>query len=196
VVHCFLHCKRPNWNAVSTVIVHLHHHKNHQPYYDVALLPPDASTLIHKNLKWGMPVSTTPKIQALYLQVTLKQVHRAWTEMSKTLWKRDKMQLPSTTLLLEQFPDNVEVFDTKANVGVEQLAWGLKKILAGLKGKVVEIGVDATCEYPAEYDNAGFPLSYCLLSTAMALHVHKRWKALNAWAKCLWEKCHPEVHTH
>jgi hypothetical protein len=40
----------------------------------------------------------------------------------------------------------------------------------------------------AEHDNAGFPLSYCLLSTATALHVHKRRKALNAWAKCLQEK--------
>jgi hypothetical protein len=40
----------------------------------------------------------------------------------------------------------------------------------------------------AEHDNAGFPLSYCLLSTATALHVHKRRKALNAWAKCLREK--------
>jgi hypothetical protein len=59
------------------------------------------------------------------------------------------MQLPSATLLLEEFPDDVEVFDTRAEVGVEQLAWGMKKILAGLKGKVVEIGVDATCEHPA-----------------------------------------------
>jgi hypothetical protein len=40
----------------------------------------------------------------------------------------------------------------------------------------------------AEHDNAGFPLSYCLLSTATALHVHKRWKALDAWVKCLHEK--------
>lgn len=40
----------------------------------------------------------------------------------------------------------------------------------------------------AEHDNAGFPLTYCLLSTATALHVHKRRNALHAWAKCLREK--------
>ena len=39
----------------------------------------------------------------------------------------------------------------------------------------------------AEHDNAGFPLSYCLLSTATALHIHKRRNALNAWAKHLRE---------
>ena len=37
----------------------------------------------------------------------------------------------------------------------------------------------------AEHDNAGFPLSYCLLSTATALDVGKRKKALVAWAECL-----------
>lgn len=37
----------------------------------------------------------------------------------------------------------------------------------------------------AEYDNAGFPLTYCLLSTATAIDQGKRTKALSAWAKCL-----------
>jgi hypothetical protein len=36
-----------------------------------------------------------------------------------------------------------------------------------------------------EYDNAGFPLSYCLLSTATALDIGKWKKALSAWAECL-----------
>lgn len=39
-----------------------------------------------------------------------------------------------------------------------------------------------------EYDNAGFPLSYCLLSTASAMHIHKRTNALKAWAECLRDK--------
>ena len=37
----------------------------------------------------------------------------------------------------------------------------------------------------AEHDNAGFPLSYCLLSTATSVDIHKRTKALTAWANCL-----------
>jgi hypothetical protein len=36
-----------------------------------------------------------------------------------------------------------------------------------------------------EHDNAGFPLSYCLLTTANAVDQGKRTKALMAWAKCL-----------
>jgi len=48
-------------------------------------------------------------------------------------------------LLLKEFRNDVDVFDIKVEEGVEQLAWGMKKILAGLKGKVVEIGVDTTC---------------------------------------------------
>jgi hypothetical protein len=37
----------------------------------------------------------------------------------------------------------------------------------------------------SEYDNAGFPLSYCLLSTTSAISQGKRTKALTSWAKCL-----------
>jgi hypothetical protein len=36
-----------------------------------------------------------------------------------------------------------------------------------------------------KHDNAGFPLSYCLLSTASAVNIGKRTKALTSWADCL-----------
>ena len=39
-----------------------------------------------------------------------------------------------------------------------------------------------------EYDNAGFPLSYCLLSTANAVEIGKRTRALQAWAQALRDK--------
>lgn len=39
-----------------------------------------------------------------------------------------------------------------------------------------------------EYDNAGFPLAYCLLSTATTINQGKRTKALTAWACCLRDK--------
>jgi hypothetical protein len=39
----------------------------------------------------------------------------------------------------------------------------------------------------AEHDNAGFPLSYCLLSTATAIDDGKRTRSLTAWANCLKE---------
>jgi hypothetical protein len=83
-----------------------------------------------------------------------------------------------------------------------------------LQGKIVEIGIDATCERLSEhqhtaltkenidntnschlelytilgeYDNAGFPLSYCLLTTATSIEDGKHTKALVAWATIL---CH------
>jgi hypothetical protein len=39
-----------------------------------------------------------------------------------------------------------------------------------------------------EYDNAGFPLPYCLLSTVAATEIGKRTKALTAWGTVLHEK--------
>ena len=67
--------------------------------------------------------------------------------MSEVLWKQDKLQLPSMKALLVEFGDDVNVFKIKVAPGVLQLCWGMKKILAALKGKVVEIAIDVTCEY-------------------------------------------------
>lgn len=39
-----------------------------------------------------------------------------------------------------------------------------------------------------EFDNAGFPLSYCLLSTATSIEIGKRTTALRKWATCLRDK--------
>ncbi len=66
--------------------------------------------------------------------------------MSETLWKRDKMQLPSAKILMEEFKDDVDVFDVKPPDGVEQLCWGMKRIGAELRGQIVEIALDATCK--------------------------------------------------
>jgi len=39
-----------------------------------------------------------------------------------------------------------------------------------------------------EYDNAGFPMTYCLLSTATAIEPGKRKLAIAAWSRCLRDK--------
>ena len=96
------------------------------------------------------PVSITPKVQAAFPQVTPKQVHTAWTQMSEMLWKRDNMQMPLAKLLLEELKDEVDLFDIKLLEGVEQVAWGIKPILRKLQDEVVEIGIDVTCEYLIE----------------------------------------------
>ena len=41
----------------------------------------------------------------------------------------------------------------------------------------------------AEHDNAGYPVSYCLLSTATSIEQGKRKKALTGWATCIKEAC-------
>ena len=56
------------------------------------------------------------------------------------------MQLPSVKMLLEEFDDDVDVFEIDVAEGVQQLSWEMKKILVRLKGNVVEIGMDATCK--------------------------------------------------
>jgi hypothetical protein len=61
--------------------------------------------------------------------------------------KRDKDQLTSARKLLEEHEQDVDVFEIKGTEGVEQLCWGMKKIARQLLGKVVEIGIDATCEF-------------------------------------------------
>jgi hypothetical protein len=196
-------------NRVVTII--LAHHESHVPYYDVEM-PQGASDIIRESLEWTTPVTLVPKIQALYPNVSANQIHAAWSQMSETLWKKDEQQLPSVEKLLAEYPDDVDVFQVPKVDGVEQLCWGMKRISGQLKGKVVEIGHDATCAYLCadgrnlvltsipdntnskhlelysilgEHDNAGFPLSYCLLSTATAIDIGKHTKALTAWTNCL-----------
>jgi len=91
-------------------------------------MPPAAIEMIRENLEWSTPSGLVSKIQS-------------------SLWKRDRDQLISAKIVLSEHPDEVDVFDVVAEDGVEQLCWGQKRILASLKGKVVEIGMDATCTF-------------------------------------------------
>ncbi|KAJ7456296.1 hypothetical protein B0H11DRAFT_2160964 [Mycena galericulata] len=156
-------------NGQKTVRIRLNHHDSHVHYYDVTM-PAAAVAIIRENLEWTMPNSMVGKVQEKFPQVMSGQIHRAWTEMSEMLWKRDSLQLPSAQTLLEEYGDEVEVLDVHPAEGVEQLAWVMKKIAEPLRGKVVEIGLNATYNTNSkhlelytvlgEHDNAGFPLSY------------------------------------
>ena len=66
--------------------------------------------------------------------------------MSEVLWKCNHMQLPSAWLLLEEINDHVSIFKIDVAEGVQQLCWGMKKILLWLKGKGVKIRMDVTCK--------------------------------------------------
>ncbi|KAG2128343.1 uncharacterized protein EDB93DRAFT_1243573 [Suillus bovinus] len=182
--------KMGNQINARTLSIRMRHHDAHVPYYDVAM-PSDATQIIRDQLEWSSPSSLAPKIQALYPRITASQ-------MSEILWKKDSDQLTSAKMLLDEFGRDIDVFDVELADGVEQLCWGMKKITQRLEGKVVEIGLDATYNTNAkhlelysvlgEFDNAGFPLSYCLLSTATAIEIGKRTTALRQWTTYLRDK--------
>ena len=110
-------------------------------------MPPEALQIIRDNLEWLTPTAMVTKIQAMFPNVTRLQIHTAWSEMSKVFWHRDKEQLPSARQLLEEFQEEVDIFAiADLPDGVEMLCWGMKKIMGPLDGKVVEIGIDATCK--------------------------------------------------
>ena len=128
-----------------TVTIWLEHYKRHTPYYDVTL-PLEAAEMIRENLDWTTPNEMVRKIQAKYPAVSNKQVHKAWTTMSETLWKRNAEQIPSARTLLTEYDGDADLLTIPAMDGVEQVAWVMKRIANALRGKIVEIGIDATCK--------------------------------------------------
>lgn len=88
------------------------------------------------------------KIQALYPTITANQVYSQWRELSRAHWHRDKEQITSAKILLGEYQPDVDLFTlTGLPDGVEALAWGMKKVIDRLRGKVVEIAIDATCKH-------------------------------------------------
>jgi len=71
----------------------------------------------------------------------------AWREISQTYWHRDGAQLPSAKKPIAEYGDDVDIFEPMGIPdGVKILTWGMKRIAEPLRGNVVEIGIDATCE--------------------------------------------------
>jgi len=50
-------------------------------------------------------------------------------------------------MLLKTYFRDVDLFDIPIVDSIKQLCWEMKKVIGSLKGKVVEIGIDATCAY-------------------------------------------------
>ncbi|KAJ6571057.1 hypothetical protein B0H19DRAFT_987718 [Mycena capillaripes] len=146
------------------VMVQLKHAGKHISYKDVSM-PPEAFDMIRDNVEWLTPVAMVTKVQGAFPSFTAAQIHRAWMEMSEPFWCFDDDQLLSTKKLLEEHTDDVVIFEPQdVPEGVEMICWGMKKIATPLKGKVVEIGVDAT---------------------SSSIDQGKRTQALTAWAKCV-----------
>ena len=128
-----------------TITIWLEHHNKHLPYYDVTL-PSEAAAMIRENLEWTCPNEIAKKVLLDYPSVAAQQIYNAWTTMSETLWKRSPEQLPSVLALLSDFGGIVDILRLPEIVGVEQVAWAMKKVISPLQGKIVEVGMDATCK--------------------------------------------------
>ena len=128
------------------MLIYVQHHVKHVLYVDVGM-PPEALQMIQEQAEWSTPAEMATKIQSVYPQVTTKQIHAAWRGLSQEYWRRDDIQLISAKKLLAKYGDAVDIFDLVGVLdGVEILAWGMKRIAETLRGKIVEIGIDATCE--------------------------------------------------
>lgn len=139
-------CHETN-NGSTKVAISLNHHKKHINYVDVSM-PAGALDIVRENVEYLTPVAMVGKVQAAYPDVTAAQIHTAWTQMSQQYWRRDDMQLLSATKLLNEFTDEVDVFEPQdVPDGVEILCWGMKKIAEPLKGHCIEISLDATCKH-------------------------------------------------
>ncbi|KAJ3535176.1 hypothetical protein NMY22_g6606 [Coprinellus aureogranulatus] len=180
------------------VCVKIRHIAAHVRYVDVAM-PQGAIDMVVANMEWLRPGEMVTKIQAAFSGVTASQIHNVWREQSKVHWYRAESQLVSARILLEEHGDEIDIFDvTGVPEGVEILAWGMQNIAGLLKGRLVEVGMDATYNTNSkhmelysimgEYDNAGYPLCYCLLTTATAIDQDKRKKSLNVFISACAQK--------
>lgn len=138
-------CKQNKYSG-HDIFIKLQHHVNHIHYSDVGM-PAEALQIIQDKVEWATPFTMVTKIQLIHPHITTNQIHVTWKEQSKIHWLHDEEQLPSAQKLLAEYGDDVDIFEP-VNIleGVEMLAWGMKQIAKPLKGKVVEIGMDATCE--------------------------------------------------
>ncbi|KAJ7833625.1 hypothetical protein B0H14DRAFT_2364226, partial [Mycena olivaceomarginata] len=133
----------PTEHEQLTVTVQMEH-SAHIPYLDVSM-PQEALDMINANVEWLTLVAMVQRVQAAFPVVSAAQIHTAWRELSQGFWRRDDKQLPSTEKLLREYPDDVDVFEPEdVPDGVEMVCWGMKRIAEPLKGKIVEVGVDAT----------------------------------------------------
>jgi hypothetical protein len=187
---------------LTTTRIYIRHHVAHRPYHDITI-PDYLSDFIRDQVPFTVPSDLINVIRTRFPEcknISNKQIYDRWFSMSESQWRHDKDQIKSVQSLLASFPgDEIDLFeDVKPQPEITQICFGLKVLLNGVRGTVVEIAIDATFGtnsaglelygVMAEIDGAGFPLAYCLLTTASATNLGKRKDALTAWLKSLRDK--------
>jgi len=74
-------------------------------------MPPEALQMVQDLAKWSTTATMAVKIQLVYPQVTMKEIHMAWKELSQTYWQQDDEQLLSAKKLLAEYSDEVDIFE-------------------------------------------------------------------------------------
>ena len=111
-------------------------------------MPVEALEMIRHDVEDATPNMLVSKVWRHFKNVSRQQVYNAWAKLSEGLWKHDSDQITSARLLLKEYLDDIDLFeDVIPEPGVQQLCFALKRVLLGLKDKVVEIGMDATCNF-------------------------------------------------
>ena len=116
-------------------------------------MPSSAIDLIAENVDLT-PSIILPRIQKLYPHITATQIHKAWSQMSKILWKWDNNQLESARLLLSEFEEkqDITLLELPVHEGMIAIGWSLLKIIQWIKGNnIIEIVMDATCVSQIHY---------------------------------------------
>ena len=103
--------------------------------------------MVRRDIDWALPNDLTWKIQQDYLVVTSKQIMTIWTKLAQELWKwKPENQMESAMILLRESNDVTDLFVLEVEDGVNQLAWGMKKIAHLLRVGIIKVRIDATCE--------------------------------------------------
>jgi hypothetical protein len=125
----------------------MRHHIKHEAYLKVDM-EPEALDMIRAHICISTPATMVTKIQQRFPNISASQVHAAWTEMSKGIWKRHENQSESADVLLKELQEAGEAdyfSDMALPEGVEAVAWGLPRIAKRIGRHVVEVAMDATC---------------------------------------------------
>ncbi|KAL0565472.1 hypothetical protein V5O48_016550 [Marasmius crinis-equi] len=174
-------------NARVEVFIRMQHNHAHLPYLDVAM-PEAPLEYLGDHLEFK-PNGLVKTLRPQYRNITNAQVYSAWLRLSEELEEAGE----------------IDVFEITSVDGIVQLAWGMKKIAPAMKGyTVVEIGIDATYNTNSKglelygvlgkYDGAGYPLAYCLQTTASSTILGKRILALEVFVKQLRDKYALQPH--
>jgi len=135
-----------NTEGIESLRVILLHSQHHTPYFDVSI-PPEAIDIIRDNIDWALPNDIVGKVQSQFQHVTAKQITTIWTKFAQGSWKRNpKDQMDSARQLLQEFSEEVDLFEVDEEKGVDQLAWGMRTIAKKIGSGLIEVGLDATCK--------------------------------------------------